>query len=113
MLGMKSEQLLLHQITPGNMQRIAKAKNIWAEIREENTGDTTNMTVCISCPAGITALSQCPKQQVAWDCKDPLKYSRFQLALFIVQKKPFNLPFSLLKATGSKKSLKKILRFPA
>lgn len=113
MLGMKSEQLLLHQITPGNMQRIDKAKNIWAEIREENTGDTTNMTVCISGPAGITALSQCPKQQVAWDCKDPLKYSRFQLALFIVQKKPFNLPFSLLKATGSKKSLKKILRFPA
>lgn len=113
MLGMKSEQLLLHQITPGNMQRIDKAKNIWAEIREENTGDTTNMTVCISGPAGITALSQCPKQQMAWDCKDPLKYSRFQLALFIVQKKPFNLPFSLLKATGSKKSLKKILRFPA
>lgn len=113
MLGMKSEQLLLHQITQGNMQRIDKAKNIWAEIREENTGDTTNMTVCISGPAGITALSQCPKQQMAWDCKDPLKYSRFQLALFIVQKKPFNLPFSLLKATGSKKSLKKILRFPA
>lgn len=113
MLGMKSEQLLLHQITPGNMQRIDKAKNIRAEIREENTGDTTNMTVCISGPAGITALSQCPKQQMAWDCKDPLKYSRFQLALFIVQKKPFNLPFSLLKATGSKKSLKKILRFPA
>lgn len=58
---------------PSSLKKCTKnsqKKKKSAVIREGNTGDTTNTTAHTFGPAGITALSLCPKQQMVWDCKD-------------------------------------------